>query len=347
MKRENLLMKKSEIVRVASALLVIAVFTISVHQFRSNGSSAADFPTRIVATSELLIDVHVSQGLTGSEIAQQLFELGIIESSSSFFKLAVSDERASRIAPGIHQLNKNISAKQALEQLLDPTRIPNLIKIFEGAWNTEIFKLLEQNGFERADILKAVKEVLLPQGFTSLEGVLYPAQYSFTKETSAKQALESMIKRFVNQVTNLELSNDPKLKAQELIIVASIIQAEGNIEDFSKISRVIRNRLKIGMPLQMDSTVHYVKQVRGSVFLSTQSTLLKSPFNTYRKYGLPPAPIGNPGLEAIKAAINPADGDWLFFITVAPGDTRFTSNITEFNQWKALYTKNRKAGAFN
>ncbi|CAB4912754.1 unannotated protein [freshwater metagenome] len=97
----------------------------------------------------------------------------------------------------------------------------------------------------------------------------------------------------------------------------------------------------------MDSTVHYVKQVRGSVFLSTQSTLLKSPFNTYRKYGLPPGPIGNPGLDAIKAAINPADGDWLFFITVAPGDTRFTSNITEFNQWKALYTKNRKAGAFN
>lgn len=340
-------MKKSEIVRVAIALLVIAVFTISVHQFRSNSSSTADFPTRIVATSELLIDVNVSQGSTGSEIAQQLFELGIIESSHSFFKVAVSDERASRIAPGIHQLNINISAKQALEQLLDPTRIPNLIKIFEGAWNTEIFKLLEQNGFVRTDILKAVKEVQLPQGFSSLEGVLYPAQYSFTKETSAKQALESMIKRFVNQVTNLELSNDPKLKAQELIIVASIIQAEGNIEDFSKISRVIRNRLKSGMPLQMDSTVHYVKQVRGSVFLSTQSTLLKSPFNTYRKYGLPPGPIGNPGLDAIKAAINPADGDWLFFITVAPGDTRFTSNITEFNQWKALYTKNRMAGAFN
>ena len=231
--------------------------------------------------------------------------------------------------------------------MLDPTRIPNLIKIFEGAWNTEIFKSLEQNGFVRTDILKAVKEVQLPPGFTSLEGVLFPAQYSFTEETSAKQALESMINRFVTQVADLELSNDSKLNAQELIIVASIIQAEGNTEDFSKISRVIRNRLKIGMPLQMDSTVHYVKQVRGSVFLSTQSTLLKSAFNTYRQYGLPPGPIGNPGLDAITAALNPADGDWLFFITVAPGDTRFTSNIEQFNQWKALYTKNRKAGAFN
>jgi UPF0755 protein len=340
-------MKKSEIVRVVIALLVITIFTGFVHHFRSNGSSAADFPTRIVEESEPLIDVQVSQGSSGFEIAQQLFDSGIIESAQSFFKVAVSDERATRIAPGIHQLNKNISAKQALEQLLDPTRIPNLIKIFEGAWNTEIFKLLEQNGFVRTDILKAVKEVQLPPGFTSIEGVLFPAQYSFTEETSAKQALESMINRFVTQVADLELSNDSKLNAQELIIVASIIQAEGNTEDFSKISRVIRNRLKIGMPLQMDSTVHYVKQVRGSVFLSTQSTLLKSAFNTYRQYGLPPGPIGNPGLDAITAALNPADGDWLFFITVAPGDTRFTSNIEQFNQWKALYTKNRKAGAFN
>ena len=81
-----------------------------------------------------------------------------------------------------------------------------------------------------------------------------------------------MINRFTLQVADLGLSNDAKLKAQDLIIIASIIQAEGDSKDFSKISRVIRNRLQIGMPLQMDSTVHYVKKVRGSVFLSTQST---------------------------------------------------------------------------
>jgi len=340
-------MKKSELFRVAIALVLVAILTLVIHQFRSTGTNTADFPVRTVTNSEQLIDVHVAEGSTGSEIAAQLLELGIIESSESFFKVAVSDVRAARIAPGIHQLNNKIAATQALDQLLDPTRIPNLIKIFEGGWNTEIFKALEQNGFTQADVLKAAKQVQLPQGFTSLEGILYPAQYSFTKETTAKGALEAMINRFTLQVADLGLSNDAKLKAQDLIIIASIIQAEGDIKDFSKISRVIRNRLQIGMPLQMDSTVHYVKKVRGSVFLSTQSTLLKSPFNTYRKYGLPPAPIGNPGLDAIKAAINPADGNWLYFITVSPGDTRFTSDISEFNRWKVLYTKNRKAGAFN
>ena len=147
-------------------------------------------------------------------------------------------------------------------------------------------------------------------------------------------------------MATLGLSDNPKLTPQELIVIASIIQAEGGLQDFTKVSAVIKNRLKIGMPLQMDSTIHYAQKIRGDIFLSTKSTLLKSPFNTYRKYGLPPGPIGNPGLDAIKAAINPAIGNWLYFVTVSPGDTRFTADINEFNRWKALYIKNRKAGAF-
>jgi UPF0755 protein len=100
------------------------------------------------------------------------------------------------------------------------------------------------------------------------------------------------------------------------------------------------------MRLQLDSTVHYLKNVRGQIYLSNNSTKLKSPYNTYQNFGLPPAPIGNPGLAALRAAIAPAAGDWLFFITVAPGDTRFTKSFSEFSDWKLLYQKNRKAGAF-
>ena len=97
----------------------------------------------------------------------------------------------------------------------------------------------------------------------------------------------------------------------------------------------------------MDSTVHYVKKVRGEIFLSTSSTLIDSPYNTYKRYGLPPTPIGNPGVRAMEAALNPAVGDWLYFITVAPGDTRFTASHEEFLAWKSLYQENRKAGAFD
>jgi len=339
-------MKKHEIIRIVLAFLVIAVITLMIREFRSSNASADDFPDRAITASEKLVDVSIADGSTGSQIATELFELGIVESSQSFFKLAVSDERAKRIAPGIHQLNLKISSKQALDQLLDSSRMPNLVRIIEGSWNVEIFEMLRKSGFPESEITQAIKEVKLPEGFRSLEGLLFPAQYSFALETSATKALESMILRFQNEFSFLEIPNNLNLSSQEIIIVASIIQAEGGLQDFTKISAVIKNRLKIGMPLQMDSTIHYAQKIRGNIFLSTKSTLLKSPFNTYKRYGLPPGPIGNPGLEAIKAAVKPAVGNWLYFVTVSPGDTRFTSEIAEFNQWKALYIKNRKAGAF-
>jgi UPF0755 protein len=339
-------MKKHEIIRIVLAFLVIAVITLLIREFRSSNASADDFPDRAITASEKLVDVSIADGSTGSQIATELFELGIVESSQSFFKLAVSDERAKRIAPGIHQLNLKISSKQALDQLLDSSRMPNLVRIIEGSWNVEIFEMLRKSGFPDAEITQAIKEIKLPEGFRSLEGLLFPAQYSFALETSATKALESMILRFQTEFSSLEIPNNLNLSSQEIIIVASIIQAEGGLQDFTKISAVIKNRLKIGMPLQMDSTIHYAQKMRGNISLSTKSTLLKSPFNTYKEYGLPPGPIGNPGLDAIKAAIKPAVGNWLYFVTVSPGDTRFTSEITEFNQWKALYIKNRKAGAF-
>jgi UPF0755 protein len=142
------------------------------------------------------------------------------------------------------------------------------------------------------------------------------------------------------------LLESSKYSPQQLLTIASIIQAEGGDGDFTKVSRVIYNRLRIGMPLQMDSTVHFIMESRGNIFLSTKSTMINSPYNTYRKYGLPPGPIGNPGREAMKAALSPAPGDWLYFITVAPQDTRFTNSLEEFNTWKAIYKKNLRAGKF-
>ena len=251
------------------------------------------------------------------------------------------------IAPGSHIVNKEICAEQALDQLLDPKRIAGLISIVEGAWNSEVFKLMKDSGFEQAEISKAVKEFALPDGFKELEGLLFPAQYSFAKGTTAKEALQSMVTRALSELSKSGITGkSEKYSSQELLIMASIIQAEGNTQDFSKISRVIRNRLEKGMPLQMDSTVHYIKKARGKIFLSTQSTLLKSDYNTYRKYGLPPGPIGNPGFDALLAAANPAEGDWIYFITVAPGDTRFTSSNDQFSAWKIEYKKNLRAGLF-
>jgi UPF0755 protein len=334
---------KSRLVTIVVCLGLVTAFFFS----RSGPSIAPDYSTntKIASSSEVIIDIP--SGSAGSDIAKLLFENKVVKSSDAFFRVAVGDKRSEKISPGNHRLTQKISAKQALEQLLDPNRIPNLIRIYEGGWKNEVVTSLLKYGFSASEISKAFSVAQLPQGFTQAEGLLFPAQYSFAKGTTATAAVQAMIDRFMHEpIAQQLLQGSKEFKPSQLLTIASIVQAEGDIKDFDKVSRVIRNRLAIGMPLQLDSTIHFIKKVRGQIFLSTQSTLIASPYNTYKKYGLPPGPIGSPGLEAIKAAINPAVGEWLYFITVAPGDTRFTKSLDEFNSWKALYEKNRKAGAF-
>ena len=290
--------------------------------------------------------IDVAAGEPGVEIARELFDKGVIASSEVFFRLAVADPRAQLIAPGVHVIDIGICAKQALAQLLDNRRIAGLIAVSDGAWISEIKKSFIEAGYPKDEVEEAFQRSA-PKPFSRLEGLVFPAQYSFAKGTTAQEALATMLSRGVSEATNAGLlENQSRYTAQQLLTIASIIQAEGGDGDFAKVSRVIYNRLKIGMPLQMDSTVHYIMESRGNVFLSTKSTLINSPYNTYQRYGLPPGPIGNPGKGALEAAIAPAAGDWLYFITVAPKDTRFTSSFEEFNGWKVLYKKNLRAGKF-
>ena len=336
---------KAPLLRVSAAFAVVVLFTAVVHEVRKGGGGAPDFPCSQSAASE--VEISISKGATGADIAQQLLENGVTKSSAAFFRLAVGDKRSQRIAPGSHRIQIGICSQDALDQLLDPKRITGLINIFEGAWNTEVVAQMVAAGFSKVEVTKAIAAIALPSGFKSLEGLLFPAQYSFAPGTSAQSALSAMVERGNLEIGKSGISaSNGKYSAQQLLTIASIVQAEADQKDFSKVSRVIRNRLEKGMPLQMDSTVHYVKKVRGKIFLSTASTLLKSDYNTYRKYGLPPGPIGNPGVAAMRAAVNPELGDWIYFITVAPADTRFTASNDQFNLWKAEYKKNLRAGAF-
>lgn len=335
------------LIRVVAAFLFVALLSLSIHTVRSNVSSAPDFATANLGANSPVVVVEIPAGASGSAVAQILYENKVTKSALAYFRAAVGDPRSAKVAPGAHELNVGISARQALSQLLDPTRIPNLIKVFEGGWKSEVIDSLVKYGFTKRDIDTAFKKVVLPAGFSNAEGLLFPAQYSFPAGTSALDAVQSMVDRFSDEETGQRLlAAKGKYSPAQLLTIASLIQAEGGAGDFYKVSRVIRNRLEISMPLQLDATVHYVKKLRGEIFLSTNSTLIKSPYNTYRNYGLPPTPIGNPGNDAIAAALKPADGDWLYFITVAPGDTRFTRSHDEFLTWKALFVKNRKAGVF-
>lgn len=335
--------KRSRLAFLGGAILVAIAILIAL--FAQRGPSLP--PNYAAGAPGPEVNIEVLAGASGSEIARILFENDVVASSDAFFTAAVIDPRSSKIAPGSHRIHSRIPAEQALEELLDPKRISNLIQIREGAWTSEIIKQMSQNGFVKNDLAAALKELKLPKGFSGTEGVFFPAQYSFGKGTSALVALQSMVNRFEREARAVGLiESNLGFSAMQLLTIASLAQAEGNTQDFTKISQVIRNRLKIGMPLQFDSTVHFIKGTRGEIFLNADATTIASSYNTYQNYGLPPGPIGNPGTKALRSALNPEPGDWLYFITVAPGDTRFTVSHDQFLIWKKLYQKNLRDGEF-
>ncbi len=297
--------------------------------------------------SEVLIVVE--KGSTGSEIARLLFDNDVVKSAQLFFKVAVADKKSAGIAPGVHRIERKIPAKIALKQLLDITRIEGIIIIRDGARLKEIMLEIAKAGYSVDEIESELKKAAPPTGFSarSLEGFLYPAHYSFAPKTPIGEVIAEMVATFVEKTSDINFTTKVESRnGMDLLTIASLVQTEGTPDIFEKISRVIYNRLLKRMALQFDSTVHYALNQRGEIALTNKEVAVKNPYNTYIHPGLPPGPIGSPTLLAIKAAINPADGDWLYFITVKPGETRFTSSHDQFILWKQEYKKNYRAGLF-
>lgn len=131
------------------------------------------------------------------------------------------------------------------------------------------------------------------------------------------------------------------MNVYQAVTIASIVQSEAATPaDMGKVARVIFNRLERGMPLQMDSTINYAMN-RSTLNTTQKDTRLNSPYNSYQRMGLPPTPIANPGEEAMRVAINPPAGDWLYFVTVKPGDTRFTASYEEHQRNVAEFNRNQ------
>ena len=291
--------------------------------------------------------IHIETGMSGSDVGNILEENGVVKSALAYFRAAVANPESQRIAPGEHRIEQRIPASEAIEQLLDADRIVNLVRIRDGARLTEVVEELVEAGFKRSEILSAFSELTPPAGFKlkGLEGFLYPAFYSFPKKTEAKEAISAMISRFQESTSDVVWKYDD-FGPNELVIIASLIELEGTPDVFNKVARVIYNRLTRGMKLQFDSTIHYIKNERGNIALSIAETKIDSKYNTYLYQGLPPGPIGSPSRAAIQAALKPEKGDWLYFVTVLPGVTRFTSSYDEFLKFKAEYKRNYRNGAF-
>jgi UPF0755 protein len=290
----------------------------------------------------------VQDGELGSSIAQNLENQGVVKSAAKFIEEFNRDPKASGISPGSHSIQTQIPARTAIEQLLDPKRMKSALVVREGSTFASVLSLLKTNeNIARTKTGYGAVKPVYANPRNSLEGSLSPARYSFEANTSVERALKTMVAKAKSEYTRLGVdAGFDKYKPFEVLTIASMVQIEGDPSNFSKVARVIYNRLRIGMALQLNATVQYATNSQGQIMLSNKATKINSPYNTYRFAGLPPTPIANPSNDAIVATLNPANGDWLYFITVAPKDTRFTKDFTEFSEWNTEFNKNVAAGKF-
>ncbi|MFD5128699.1 endolytic transglycosylase MltG [Streptomyces olindensis] len=180
------------------------------------------------------------------------------------------------------------------------------------------------------------------------EGYLFPATYPLQEKATPEKLLALMVDTANEKFNGAPIAAGAQRNAMNVyqaVTIASIVQAEAaSPADMGKVARVIFNRLERGMPLQMDSTLNYALN-RATLRTTASDTRIDSPYNSYQRMGLPPTPIDNPGEEAMRAAVNPPPGDWLYFVTVKPGDTRFTADYREHTRNVAEFNAHRKSKA--
>ncbi|KAA9374663.1 endolytic transglycosylase MltG [Microbispora cellulosiformans] len=298
-------------------------------------------------TGEVVVEIQ--EGESATDVAQMLEEQGVVASARAFVNAIGAAGKSSSLQPGQYAMRKGMSAASALS-LLDPkNRVLNRLTIREGLRLSKIFEELSTaSGKPVEDFKKAARaDIGLPAYAKGrLEGYAFPATYEMNSKLTPQQILTSMVDRFNQTADKIDLEGQARqvgFSPRQIMIIASIVQAEsGSAEDMPKVARVIYNRLLSNPPMKlgMDSTVMYGLNKYG-IAASHADLTSTSRYNTYKYAGLPPGPISNPGDHAIEAALHPADGNWLYFVTVDPkrGITKFTDKESEF--WKLRDEFNR------
>ena len=338
---------------VISLLLVLAVVGGSAFLLFGLGSRVKDALSTSAAPDypgpgqgDVLIEVVPGQ--TASDVGRTLEKEDVIKSTQAFFEVANANPDSASLQPGFYAMMRKMSASDALETLLDPSaRVQASVTLPEGLRLDETLSRLAETTdialkkYKRA--LKGAEDLGLPdyaQG--NPEGFLYPATYEVPPDADAGAVLQQLFSAYAGAAEEAGVERTQR-DPEEIVIIASLVEAEARLPaDFGKVARVVYNRLEQGMPLQFDSTVNYALDADKEI-VTYQDLGEDSPYNTYQNVGLPPAPINSPGKAAMLAAVNPSDGDWLYFVTIDPeaGTTKFTGDYDEFLRFKAELKSNQ------
>lgn len=302
--------------------------------------------------------VVVRKGSGANDVAVSLTEKGLVRFPQAFILISRARGEAGKIKPGAYRFDRSMSVGDMLDDLVAGKVASVWVTIPEGYTIRDIAELLDDKKLADGDEFLRIasfnaqdfKEILdVPA--PGLEGYLFPSTYLVPLEGESREIIAGMLRAFKAQVYD-QLSKDIaqasgdgspesiRMTLHRIVTVASMIEREAQVaEERPLISAVIRNRMKIGMKLDIDATVRYATgKYRTRLYYSDLE--VDSPYNTYRRPGLPPGPIANPGLDSVKAALHPANVEYLYYVAREDGSGWHVFSRT-FEEHKAAIRKIR------
>jgi UPF0755 protein len=291
-------------------------------------------------------DISFPPGSGIRTLANELKAGGIIRSSWHFILVTRLRGQAHRLKAGDYRFNNAMTPDVILRKLVAGDVDFRKFALPEGYSIYQAAELLEQKGyFKKASFLEKCRDTALMKRLSlsglTVEGYLYPATYNLARNGTEEQLIGQMVAQFEKRYADLTRAAGgvSGLSRHQVVTMASLIEKEAvSSEEKPLISSVFHNRLRIGMPLQSDPTAVYgVRAFAGKV---TKADIeRRSPYNTYLINGLPPGPIGNPGIEALQAALNPAATPYLYFVARQDGTHQFSRTLDEHNRAVARYLR--------
>lgn len=309
-------------------LLLISLFSVTSYGvFVYISGTPSDFPVNT--------EIRIEPGTSTKEAAQIMKDAGVIHSKLALLIQLRLKHQGESVKASQYVFKEPLSLAGVAEALIAGDNTSDLIRIThrEGESNRELSRVADTEllDFDATVFLNLADDV---------EGKLFPETYFVPKTYTAEDLFVLLTNTFETKLAPLQAQIDAHpLSLDEIIILASILEREANTEESKKmVSGILQTRLDIGMALQVDASMEYVldKPLRE---LTPEDLKIDSPYNTYLNPGLPPTPIGNPGLEAIQAVLNPTPSNYLFYITGDDGNFYYAEDFEAHKANVARYLR--------
>jgi UPF0755 protein len=311
---------------IALCAIVIPLLVVSVY-VRILTQPPVDFP---VSTT-----IEVESGMSISAITKQLESQNVVKSALLLYVVLLTSYEPENVKASTYYLDTPMSVFAVAEMLVRGDFNSNLISFthIEGERASHVAEnaALQLIDFDAAEFMMLA---------STFEGKLFPETYRIPKDFTEAELLNLMLETYEKNIVPLrERFKLVDLREEEVIILASIIEREANsIESMKMVSGILQNRLRIGMGLQVDASMEYILD-KPLQELTAEDLKIDSPYNTYLYRGLTPTAIGNPGLDAITAVLEPTPSEYMFYITGDDGNFYYAETFDEHKANIARYLK--------